>query len=268
MSAALPTPLLEDAFSRVLPLRDYRPDDFVITRLPGYTNHSFRLQNIHQDWVLRIPKPDTDAFIDRGAEACNQAQAARLGLAPTTIWSDHSGLSLSAMLPGEGLRPCDLSKPKQRLAIVRALSRLHGSEHRFRDHVDLAALISRYYQLTPVAAQRGLRTRWQQAQQSLAWLDGRDLPQGPSHNDLILENLIWDDPQLWILDWEFSAMASPYWDLATLCNSAQLTASQATALMHDYDAGNRLMDASVLSVYRELIRLLGDCWMSALVPQS
>lgn len=259
---------LADAFARIEPLRAQRLEDFTVTALPGYTNRNYRLRKAGQDWVLRIPKADTNAYVDRHAEARNQAQAARLGLAPTAAWRDDSGLSLTPTLPGRALLPRDLVDPRSRRVVTAALSRLHGSGFEFIGRVDPGELIARYYQMTPAAAQAALSTRWQQARETLRWLDGRDLPAVASHNDPILENLLLDGDRLWLIDWEFSAMASPYWDLATLCNAASLTAPQALQLMQDYCTSTEPMQESVLCAYRELLQLLSDCWMAALVPEA
>lgn len=259
---------ITDAFSRVEPLLSYRPEDFEVTVLPGYTNHNYRLRGHGQDWVLRIPKADTNAYVDRRAEAHNQAQAAGLELAPTVTWRDDSGLSLTPTLPGRALQSGDLTDPHSRRIVAVALSRLHTSELEFIGRVDLGELIPRYYRLTPPAVQGDLSTRWRQAQASLRWLDGHDLPPVASHNDLILENLLLNRDRLWLIDWEFSAMASPYWDLATLCNAAQLTPVQASLLMRDYCAQTAPLEESVLCVYRDLLQLLSDCWMAALVPEA
>jgi hypothetical protein len=59
-------------------------------------------------------------------------------------------------------------------------------------------------------------------------------------------------------------MASPYWDLATLCNAANLDLAQSQRLLRVYCAGRPLMEESVLFDYRELLKLLSDCWIAAL----
>ena len=87
----------------------------------------------------------------------------------------------------------------------------------------------------------------------------------PSHNDLVLENLLLAEERLWLIDWEFSAMASPYWDLATLSNAAGLDQAQSRALLLAYCADGATMEESLLFDYRNLLELLTDIWMAALV---
>ena len=58
---------LSQAFACIPLLHGYDVDDFTISHLPGYTNCNYRLYNQRFDWVLRIPRPATNGFIDRDA---------------------------------------------------------------------------------------------------------------------------------------------------------------------------------------------------------
>lgn len=262
------TPDLNAVFTRVPLLRESKPEDFTITELVGYTNHTLRLQKGDADWVLRIPKTKMDAYIDRAAETHNQQQAADLGLAPGLAWRDDSGLSLMQMIPGRTLQADDLDRPACLETVAATLSRLHRSDLRFEGRVNLAELIHRYYRLLPEDRQQELSPRLQKAAEQLGWLEDRELPAVASHNDPTLENWLLDGDRLWLLDWEFSAMASPYWDLAILSNTAQLSSTRAADLLKAYCAGEAQMKESVFAVYRELLQLLSDCWMLALVPET
>jgi thiamine kinase-like enzyme len=111
--------------------------------------------------------------------------------------------------------------------------------------------------------QQRLGQRLHQAERVLKLLQTHDETYVASHNDLVLENMMFDNLRLWLIDWEFSAMASPYWDLATLCNTADLDLSQSQRLLRAYCAGSRVMEESILFDYRELLQLLSDCWMAA-----
>ena len=112
--------------------------------------------------------------------------------------------------------------------------------------------------------QRRLKPRMRQAERVLKRLQARNEIYVASHNDLVLENLLVDGSRLYLIDWEYSAMASPYWDLATLCNAANLDIQQSQRLLQVYCAGSPPMEESVLFDYRGLLQLLGDCWMAAL----
>jgi len=86
----------------------------------------------------------------------------------------------------------------------------------------------------------------------------------PSHNDLVLENiLIGTTGRVWLIDWEYSSMASPYWDLAILCNAADFNQDLCAWLLDEYKIHNPTLDAKTLSDYRYMLGVLSICWMAA-----
>lgn len=259
-------PELEAQFARIPLLENKSLAEFTITPLPGYTNRNFRLQNRQHDWVLRIPQPKTDRFIDRAAEAINQARAGDLGIAPQPSWRDASGLTLTpTLVSSRSVTPADFSDEATLRSIVTAVRELHDSGVRFEGRIDLESLLSRYYSMLSQPLQHQYRHRFRAARELIPQLEDRDRDYVPSHNDLVLENLLLGQDRLWLIDWEFSAMASPYWDLATLCNSAGLDYGQSLQLLGVYCAGGEQMQEALLFDYRNLLQLLGDCWMAALV---
>jgi thiamine kinase len=257
---------LESLFAAIPPLAGFAPGDFSISPLPGYTNRNLRLRNRTHDWVLRVPRASTDRFIDRAAERHNQALACDLGIAPRPAWCDESGLMLTPTLAGSRCPAADeLAAPSSLQGILEPVRRLHRSGAAFRGRVDLAQLLERYYALLDASLQRKFRHRLRAARELLPQLADRDLDYVPSHNDPVLENLLLDAEKVWLIDWEFASMASPYWDLATLCNAAGLDYAASRELLRLYCAGGPLMEESLLFDYRNLLQLLGDCWMTALV---
>jgi len=257
---------LETLFARIAPLADRSPAEYSITPLPGYTNYNLRLCAGDQDWVLRVPREATNRYVDRAAEAHNLDLACDLGIAPRPAWRDASGLMLTPTLAdSRSPAPREFGQREALEAWLDPLRRLHRSRGAFRGRVDLPALLARYYGLLDEPLQHRFRHRLRAARELLPLLADRDLDYVPSHNDLVLENLLRDGERVWLIDWEFSAMASPYWDLATLCNAAALDYAQSVDLLRLYCADGPQMEESLLFDYRNLLQLLADCWMAALV---
>ncbi len=255
----------ERLFARIPPLAGMTPADFKIVPLPGYTNRNFRLHSCHHDWVLRIPRPETDRYIDRDAEADNQAQACALGLAPRPLWRGNSGLTLTPTLSARTASVVDFSDAARLSTIAGSVKRLHRDAGRFTGRVELEPLLSLYYSLLSRDQRAGFESRMRAARRMIPHLEDRDIDYVASHNDLVLENLLFEGERPWLIDWEFSAMASPYWDLATMANAADLDHEGCLRLLAAYCADGELMEESPLFDYRYLLRLLGDCWMAALV---
>ncbi len=254
----------ERLFARVPPLAGMAPADFTISPLPGYTNRNFRLHNRHHDWVLRIPRPETDRFIDRDAEAGNQAQACALGLAPRPFWRGNSGLTLTPTLSARTASASDFGAADKLSAIAVSVKRLHRDAGEFSGRVELEPLLLRYHALLSRGQQANFESRMNAGRRLIQPLEDRDIAYVASHNDLVLENLLFEGERPWLIDWEFSAMASPYWDLATLCNAANLGYEGSLHLLAAYCADGESMEETLLFDYRILLRLLADCWMAAL----
>jgi len=256
---------IEEVFSRASVLAGFTPADFTITALAGYTNRNFHLHNHQHDWVLRIPRAKTNGFIDRAAEAHNQTLAHQLQIAPRVSWRDSQGTTLTPTLStSRELCAADFGNDAMLKIIVDPIRRLHLSGLPFRGRVNLQALLCEHFAMLSEGDQQRLAPRLRQAERVLKLLQTRDDAYVASHNDLVLANLMFDNSRLWLIDWEYSAMASPYWDLATLCNAANLDLQQSQRLLRAYCAGERVMEESILFDYRGLLKLLSDCWMAAL----
>lgn len=256
---------LDWAFANIPLLESLRQKDFVITPLPGFTNRNYRLHNAGHDWVLRLPRPLTDRFIDRSAEAYNQALAQQLGLAPGVVWRNAAGVTLTPTLrASRNLCRRDFTDDESLRLTVLPLQLLHRSGLSFRGRDNLGELLANHYDLLDARQQQHYATRMAQARRVLSLLETSEEIWVPSHRDLVLENLLLTDQRLWFIDWEYSAMASPYWDLATLCNEANLDLEQSRRLLQAYCVGGAAMKESTLFDYRGLLKLLGDLWMAAL----
>jgi len=256
---------LSRVFANIPLLQGFSIEDFTLSALPGYTNRNYRLYNQHIDWVLRIPKPATARFIDRDAEAYNQGLAQQLGLAPQVAWRDATGISLTPTLgASRTLRVADFAADDIVQLCVGSLQRLHRSGVQFHGRVDLGALLQQHFALLHEADRQRFRERLLLAEDLLARLDDTDLDYVASHNDLVLGNLLLVGSHLCIIDWEYAAMASPYWDLATLCNEARFDRQQSRRLLRAYCVGGASMKEATLFDYQDLLKLLSDCWMAAL----
>ena len=256
---------LETIFKQIPLLAGFNPEDFLIKPLEGYTNLNFHLKNDEHDWVLRIPKQETNQYINRSHEAQNADCAYALGIAPESVWRARSGLSLtktilnSCPLNDQGLKNDLILK-----ALIDTVCRLHKSNKAFQGTIDLAALLTRYFRLAPGQQQKLIEPGYQMALGKIEILSNQKHALVPSHNDLVLENILIDAAaQIWLIDWEYSSMASPYWDLATLCNAANLNQSQSVLILDEYQNMGACLKLAMLEEYRFVLRILSISWMAA-----
>ena len=267
---ALSKPDWTTIFKLVKPLAKLRIEDFQVKSLPGFTNQNFHLKNDEHDWVLRIPKQETNQYIDRQHEAHNANLANRLGLAPECIWRDKTGLSLSmTLLKSRTISDFNLTHKKVLSKLAETLGRLHKSKNKFRGVVNLALLLPRYYRLIPEHLQCQIESSYSLALGKLERLSEREKLLVPSHNDLVLENILIDEAEkIWFIDWEYASMASPYWDLATLCNAAAFNQAQCARLLMEYKNHNLELDPEILFEYRYILKVLSICWMAVFTESN
>lgn len=257
---------LDWAFTHIPLLAGCRAEEFRIEALPGYTNRNYRLYNPSQDWVLRVPRAQTNRLIDRAAEAHNQALAHQLGLAPQVAWRNDDGVTLTPTLArSRNLCAADLARDDLLTTIVEPFQRLHRSTLSFLGGLDLRSTLQQHYELLQPDQRADFATRMSQAERVLSLLETDESEPVPAHRDPVPGNLLLDDRRLWLIDWEYSAMASPYWDLAIICNEVNLDLAQSRRLLQAYCVGGPAMKESILFDYRGLLKLLNDCWMAALV---
>ncbi len=258
------TPDLGKTFKLVPPLAGYCREDFQIKSLPGFTNRNFHLKNNQHDWVLRIPKQETNQYINRKHERHNASLANQLGIAPECIWRDDTGLSLTmTLLKSDTINETNLVNQKVLSKLAETLGRLHKSKTRFHGVVNLAELLHRYYQLIPERVQCQIEASYKLALRKFEELSAKDKLLVPSHNDLVLENILIDEAEkIWFIDWEYASMASPYWDLATLCNAADFDHAECVNLLEEYKKYNLKLDTQILFEYRYMLKVLSICWMA------
>ena len=253
-------------FTEIPQLTASQATDFQISPLPGYTNRNYRLNNASDDWILRMPRAQTNQLIDRTAEAHNQTLAHQLGIAPQAAWRNEDGVSLTATITNSrNLQLTDLDDAGRLATIVEPLQRLHRSKLHFIGGLDLRNTLRQHVELLQPTQRSAFATRLAQAERVLSLLDAQRLESVPSHRDPVLGNLLLGEQRCWLIDWEYSAMASPHWDLAILCNAAELDLAQSRRLLQAYCADGAAMKESILFDYRGLLKLLNDCWMAALV---
>ena len=58
-------------------------------------------------------------------------------------------------------------------------------------------------------------------------------------------------------------MASPYWDLATICNSFELDCAQSRELLDNYLQHTAVKEFDTLMDYRYVLQVLSICWIAA-----
>ena len=80
-----------------------------------------------------------------------------------------------------------------------------------------------------------------------------------SHNDLHSSNLLWNQ-KYYFLDWEYSGLNHPCFDIASLVKNLELSQSQISELSNGYKGSNEFFHRSKLDEWIEFIDCLNKIW--------
>jgi thiamine kinase-like enzyme len=164
------------------------------------------------------------------------------------------------MNAGEGFGP-DPGAPGR---AARALKRVHTMGRLFRSRFDVFAAIEGYLGLlregrTPLP--EGYHEAGRRAKAVRRALEASPASLVPCHNDPWPGNLLDADGRVYLIDWEYSGMNDPVWDLADLSVEAAFDAEQDRAMVEAY-RGGPVSPAlySRLEVYKAMSDLHWAAW--------
>ncbi len=251
---------------RIPALRDLPAEAVDAERLGGLTNLVYRLEANGQDYVLRIAGPGTEEYIDRTVEGHNARAAAAAGVSPQVLFFDESdGLMLMPHVPATTMTPALFGETEGAPARAgKAFRQLHGSGQRFEFRFELFAMIDDYLKvLDKLGAQLpdGYHDVVREAEAVRSVLDARPAELAPCHCDPLCENFLDTGERMWIVDWEYSGMNDPLWDLGDLSVEAGFDAAREAEMMEAY-CGGAVAPAvqGRMVIYKAMCDLLWTLW--------
>lgn len=249
---------VREALRRIPNLADV-DGSWTISRLPSLTNRTFRIGRAGAAYVLRLPGPGTGRYIDRLGEAANARAAAAIGLGPEVVFADPArGLMLTRFIDGAvPLSAARLRQPVELRATVLLLRQLHESGIVFRGHMRLYEKMDEYIALAGSSSLEELRRAGERLRSILEPGWG---PVRPCHIDPAPHNFVVAGNARHLVDWEYSAMCEPLWDLAGLSIEGEFDANQDANMLLAYFGGVERIWASRLHLYKIMLRLLAASW--------
>ena len=238
-----------------------------ITRLGGLTNLVHRVDIGDTSVIVRIPGDGTEDYIDRAVEAHNARAAARAGVSPEVIFArPETGLMISRTVPDiETMTPALFaSRTGAPARAGRALAKLHNSGEVFEFRFELFAMIDDYLKILStkdVELPEGYHDVVAAAAPVKQVLADANLPLAPCHCDPLCENFLDDGRIMSIVDWEYSGMNDPLWDVGDLSVEAGMTAQQDAELLQAYFGRPPTpSETGRMVIYKAMCDLLWTLW--------
>ena len=240
---------------------------YAVDRLGGLTNLVFRIDTAGERYVLRIPGRGTEEYIDREVEIHNARIAARAGVSAEVIHADTgTGIMLTRHVDGiVTMTPQAFAEREGSAARAgRALKQMHDWPESFEFRFELFAMIDDYLSILDERKAElpdGYPAVVELAQPVRNALDLNPVALAPCHCDPLCENFLDNGERMWIVDWEYSGMNDPLWDLGDLSVEAGFTLAQDLEMMRAY-CGREPGPAEFgrMVIYKAMCDLLWTLW--------
>lgn len=235
-----------------------------VVQLGGLTNLVYQVG----DHCLRIPGKGTEEYINRANEMVAAREAARAGVSPDVLHFDAgSGLMVTRFIEGAQTMSPAAFKLNQGAPARAALAfrQLHQSGAVFPFRFELFSMIDDYLQILSskdVDLPDGYHDVVEEAGGSVrAALAQRTLPLTACHCDPLCENFLDTGERMWIVDWEYSGMNDPMWDLGDLSVEGKFGAAQDEEMLQAYFGGEpKPAERGRVVVYKAMCDLLWTLW--------
>ncbi len=234
-----------------------------IERLGGLTNLVFRTG----DMCLRIPGEGTEEYIDRANEAVAAREAANAGVSPEVLYSDPAaGLMVTRFI--DNTETMSVARFREREGAAgragEAFRRLHSSNAVFPFRFDLFAMIDEYLGVLAgkdVTLPPGYHDVVAEAGTVRTAISMHPIALAACHCDPLCENFLDTGERMWIVDWEYSGMNDPMWDLGDLSVEGEFTPAQDAEMLRAYFGREpTASEQGRVVIYKAMCDLLWTLW--------
>ena len=241
--------------------------DGPLERLGGLTNLVFKAG----DFCLRIPGKGTEEYINRANEAVAAREAAKAGVSPEVLHVEQAtGVMVTRFIAGaQTMSPEKFrTRPGSPARAGKAFRALHGSGAVFPFRFELFAMIDDYLKVLStkdVALPAGYHDVVREAGTVRTALAAHPLPLAACHCDPLCENFLDTGERMWIVDWEYSGMNDPLWDLGDLSVEGRFDVAQEEEMMRAYFGGEaKPAERGRIVIHKAMCDLLWTLW--GLIP--
>jgi thiamine kinase-like enzyme len=232
---------IEDIVQRKL--RSIFEDDHLIfdkSRFAGgLTNYNYIMNIKGSEYIIRQPGGMTNEMIDRRIEKVNNRIASELGLNSECVYFDEiSGIKISAYIKNShNVAETNPYKPENLKAVSSLLKKTHCSNGQFSNVFDWMTELIKYEQIVKELNGDFFYDYHVLKENLLSFFSQniKQLHSLPCHNDPVPENFIINDKdEAYLIDWEYSGMNDPAWDIGAYMLESKLGEEAIMDFLVDY----------------------------------
>ena len=197
--------------------------DFVEPMNGARTNINYHVIASNTSYAMRIPGEGTNGYIDRSCEIANLRKVSKtFDFVPDVLYADaETGLLVCEYLTGaRGLSLEDTGNDNVIAGTAGRLAQLHFSRLKFGNIFDLSRTKARYQELldsTGYELPTDIVRNSSALEAALTEYEGRYGKRlAPCHIDPNMANFMERDGAYFLVDWEYSGMCNPLFDVANM----------------------------------------------------
>ena len=233
-----------------------------VEQLGGMTNQNYLVKTTNKQYIVKFFGKGTEKLINRQDEKYNLELLKDLDLdVKNYLFDIEAGIKVNEYI--ESAITLDSTSIKTKLdKIAPILQTIHASGKELRGEFAPFEEIKKYESLIeekiPYANYEAVREEVFSLEKRLADLG---VDRKSCHIDLVPENFI-ESPQgrLYLIDWEYSSMNDPMWDLAALFLESEFTSQEEEAFLSRYESEQTPVSREKIAIYKILQDTIWSLW--------
>ncbi|VRR34595.1 choline kinase [Streptococcus pneumoniae] len=233
-----------------------------VEQLGGMTNQNYLAKTTNKQYIVKFFGKRTEKLINRQDEKYNLELLKDLGLdVKNYLFDIEAGIKVNEYI--ESAITLDSTSIKTKFdKITPILQTIHTSAKELRGEFAPFEEIKKYESLIeeqiPYANYESVRNAVFSLEKRLADLG---VDRKSCHIDLVPENFI-ESPQgrLYLIDWEYSSMNDPMWDLAALFLESEFTSQEEETFLSHYESDQTPVSHEKIAIYKILQDTIWSLW--------
>ena len=233
-----------------------------VEQLGGMTNQNYLVKTTNKQYIVKFFGKGTEKLINRQDEKYNLELLKDLDLdVKNYLFDIEAGIKVNEYI--ESAITLDSTSIKTKFdKIAPILQTIHASGKELRGEFAPFEEIKKYESLIeekiPYANYETVREEVFSLEKRLADLG---VDRKSCHIDLVPENFI-ESPQgrLYLIDWEYSSMNDPMWDLAALFLESEFTRQEEEDFLSHYESEQTPVSREKIAIYKILQDAIWSLW--------
>lgn len=233
-----------------------------VEQLGGMTNQNYLVKTTNKQYIVKFFGKGTEKLINRQDEKYNLELLKDLDLdVKNYLFDIEAGIKVNEYI--ESAITLDSTSIKTKFdKIAPILQTIHASGKELRGEFAPFEEIKKYESLIeekiPYANYEAVREEVFSLENRLADLG---VDRKSCHIDLVPENFI-ESPQgrLYLIDWEYSSMNDPMWDLAALFLESEFTLQEEEDFLSHYESEQTPVSREKIAIYKILQDAIWSLW--------